>query len=35
MKVNHRIEQWVSLFFDGLPYSGETAQAREKIEKRF
>ena len=30
--MNHRIRQWVALFFDGLPYSEEAAQARMKIE---
>lgn len=30
--MNHRIKQWVSLFFDGLPYSEDAAQARVKIE---
>lgn len=30
--MNHRIKQWVSLFFDGLPYSEEAAQARVRIE---
>ena len=30
--MNHRIKQWVSLFFDGLPYSEEAAQARARIE---
>ena len=31
--MNHRIERWVALFFDELPYSEQAAQARDKIEK--
>ena len=30
--MNHRIRQWMSLFFDDLPYSEETARARARIE---
>lgn len=30
--MNRRIKQWVALFFDDLPYSEETARARERIE---
>ena len=30
--MNHRIKQWVALFFDGLPYSEDTVKARDAIE---
>ena len=29
----NRIEQWIAMFFDSLPYSEETAEARDKIEQ--
>ena len=30
--MTERIRKFIELFFDGLPYSDETAEAREKIE---
>lgn len=32
--MNRRIQQWISMFFDNLPYSDEAADARIKIAKK-
>ena len=31
--MSERIKQWIGFFFDGLPYSEEAVNAREKIEE--